>query len=769
MRTFTKYLVIFLFPVVFTQPLDDRYHTYDEIINLVDSLSSIESYQDWFMVDTIGYSSQDNIPIIAVKVSDNVLSKEDEPRALFIGQVHAEEILGVEIVLDLMMDLLDPRPEDFNHMNILKSYLEIWIVPSANPEGLGVVHEGLDLTYRKNKSDFSAAGPVPNGVFDYEPSIGNDIDGVDLNRNFSFNWTFGDTFLVFDDSDYGSHYDYYRGPQPFSEKEAVAIRDLALENDFVFSVVWHSSRSGRLSEKVFTSWQWEDNKPSPDSELMKGIADTFSELMETEDGTGNYLSVFSGSRNGKLHDWFYRETGCIQYLIECGTSNIQPDSVLIENTVFRTKPAMVYLLDRAIGYNTDAGQATGIIFDQYTGLPIEGAHVEIDEHTGSVLKPRLTNEFGRYRRILNAGTYHLNVSKKGYLPQDNIFVANNSGITTNDYYLEPAPSHSLQLGLDYSAMPDTVECILISDFDSDSLVLFSSNNSIELKEGNWTIIVNPLGGTPWEKTIYLDRDTSFTIPVDPSISYLLSHDWDWNSQNGSWFIDNGTLHSQESLYYDNNDSLLGLKWIDTEYYDLIGSNRIIFSIDHRYETEWDHDSVGISILDTNNMVIHKYGWSGDKWEGYQKDYTSVIKEMGFGMIKVRLWFKTDLTVNYRGWEINQLRMHAVNDNYLSAETVSSNNPPQINFGFRSIFPNPSYGKFQLEIGSWQGGPAKIMVYNVLGQRIMSRSIDISNKGDLFLDLDFTELNKGLVSSGMLFIAVESNNHKVVRKCIMLKN
>ena len=48
-------------------------------------------------------------------------------------------------------------PEDFNHMNILKSYLEIWIIPSANPEGLGVVHDGLDLTYRKNKSDCSQA------------------------------------------------------------------------------------------------------------------------------------------------------------------------------------------------------------------------------------------------------------------------------------------------------------------------------------------------------------------------------------------------------------------------------------------------------------------------------------------------------------------------------------------------------------------------------------------------------------------------------------
>ena len=39
---------------------------------------------------------------------------------------------------------------------------------------------------------------------------------------------------------------------------------------------------------------------------------------------------------------------------------------------------------------------------------------------------------------------------------------------------------------------------------------------------------------------------------------------------------------------------------------------------------------------------------------------------------------------------------------------------------------------------------------------------------LFLK-DFTEITKGLVSSGMLFITIESDYHKVVRKCIMLKN
>ena len=57
------------------------------------------------------------------KISDNVSIKEDEPRVLFVGQVHAEEVLGIEVILSLMNDLLDPRPEDYNHMNILKSYL----------------------------------------------------------------------------------------------------------------------------------------------------------------------------------------------------------------------------------------------------------------------------------------------------------------------------------------------------------------------------------------------------------------------------------------------------------------------------------------------------------------------------------------------------------------------------------------------------------------------------------------------------------------------
>ena len=114
-------------------------------------------------------------------------------------------------------------------------------------------------------------------------------------------------------------------------------------------------------------------------------------------------------------------------------------------------------------------------------------------------------------------------------------------------------------------------------------------------------------------------------------------------------------------------------------------------------------------------------------------------------------------------------MHAVNDNYLDVSGESLNTPPKIMFGVQNIFPNPSYGRIQLEVFSSQREPVRLSVYNVLGQQIMSRSIDLLSKGNHFIDLDFTELSNRLVSSGVLFVSMESNKQKVVKKCIILKN
>ena len=762
----------FLFTVLFAQPLDDRYHSVEEIYGVLDSLDQIEEISDYFHLDTIGFSTQENIPILAVRISDNAHMKEDEPRVLFIGQVHAEEILGVEIVMDLIDDLLFPDPSILSHMNILKQYLDIWLIPTANPEGLNVVHEELDFSYRKNKRDLSPEGPFPNNAFDYDPSIGNDIDGVDLNRNFSFNWAFGDTFLEPDNSDYASHYDYYKGEEPFSESEARAIRDLALENDFVFSIVWHSSRSGNLSEKVFTSWKWEEVKESPDLGIMKSIADYFAGNISTEDGTSTYLSVFSGSRNGKLHDWFYRETGCIQYLVECGTSNLQPDSTLIENTIDRNKPAMVYLMDRAIGYYADAAQITGRVFDATTNQPLEDVIVEVEEHTGSILKPRLTNEFGRFRRILDVGSYNFSFRAEGYEEQNILLVANNSGITEQNIYLNPSISHQVNMRLLHDDLAVyTISGLISNEYGMTEIEISSGDNYFDLKEGTYQIeFVMDGSHVPWEKTVFINSDKEFNVVYESSSPILVNNESILDNSVGPWCIENeNMLKTQSNTYYSNGDAPQSVQWIESDLIDVSGTNRLVLSVSHRYETEWDYDPISISFLDINDSLLASKSWTGDNWDSIQQDFLTAETDSVFNYVKLLLEFSKDETVNYRGWEIESLELFPVYDNYLGIEENNSKNMPKIPLKIHSLFPNPSYGKFQLGLSNFTGGEAVVTVFNLLGQNILSKSFSDLRPGSHQIRLDLNDLNGLPLGSGVYFIQFESLKEQAIKKCIILKN
>ena len=762
----------FLFTVLVAQSLDDRYHSVEEIYGVLDSLDQIEEISDYFHLDTIGFSTQENIPILAVRISDNAHMKEDEPRVLFIGQVHAEEILGVEIVMDLIGDLLFPDPSILSHMNILKQYLDIWLIPTANPEGLNVVHEELDFSYRKNKRDLSPEGPFPNNAFDYDPSIGNDIDGVDLNRNFSFNWAFGDTFLEPDNSDYASHYDYYKGEEPFSESEARAIRDLALENDFVFSIVWHSSRSGNLSEKVFTSWKWEEVKESPDLGIMKSIADYFAGNISTEDGTSTYLSVFSGSRNGKLHDWFYRETGCIQYLVECGTSNLQPDSTLIENTIDRNKPAMVYLMDRAIGYYADAAQITGRVFDATTNQPLEDVIVEVEEHTGSILKPRLTNEFGRFRRILDVGSYNFSFRAEGYEEQNILLVANNSGITEQNIYLNPSISHQINIRLlhdDFAVY--TITGLISNEYGMTEIEISSGDNYFNLKEGTYQIeFVMDGSHVPWEKIVFINSDKEFNVIYESSSPILVNNESILDNSVGPWCIENeNMLKTQSNTYYSNGDAPQSVQWIESDLIDVSGTNRLVLSVSHRYETEWDYDPISISFLDINDSLLASKSWTGDNWDSIQQDFLTAETDSVFNYVKLLLEFSKDETVNYRGWEIESLELFPVYDNYLGIEENNSKNMPKIPLKIHSLFPNPSYGKFQLGLSNFTGGEAVVTVFNLLGQNILSKSFSDLRPGSHQIRLDLNDLNGLPLGSGVYFIQFESLKEQAIKKCIILKN
>ncbi|MED5316698.1 MAG: carboxypeptidase regulatory-like domain-containing protein, partial [Candidatus Neomarinimicrobiota bacterium] len=471
-----------------------------------------------------------------------------------------------------------------------------------------------------------------------------------------------------------------------------------------------------------------------------------------------------------------RETGCIQYLVECGTANLQPDSALIEDTVDRTKPAMVYLMDRAIGYHTaeqqcNCPQVNGIVYDASTNQPIEGAIVEVLEHTGSVLKPRLTDEFGRYRRIMNPGTYTISIRARGYLPQEITAVTNNSGITTEDIFLEPAENHTLTLNLLHSTFNIvTIEGFIQNEFGAEEIQITTGENVFELPEGGYTVVF-PMDSEflPWEKYLSLTGDYSCNVSYLEGNKIMLSESWPWENAEGLWSAGNVVLRSQENSYYNNGDSTFTTQWMESNLIDISGTNRVVVSVRHKFETEWDYDPISIEILDENENVLGSKLWTGDHWDEYQTHLITAISETEFSQVKVRLEFSPDQTVNYRGWELQELSLYSSFDEYLDVAESTGGRSPKIPMMINGIYPNPSNGRLQVDLANYPGGKGTIRVYNLLGQEILAHALNNLSSGRHFLDLNLNKLSDRPIGSGMVFIRMETEKEQVVEKCVLLKN
>ena len=591
-------IILFSVQIVFAESsLSNRYHTYEEIdstLHAWDELfgqsaadSPYASYGSGvvYKLMEIGTSTQDELPFWAVKLSFNADIDEDEPRTLILGQCHSEEILGVEIVMDIMYMFL--HPDEFEtELQTLVGILyssEVWIVPTYNPEGLSVVHgyeeagEWIqDVSYRKNKMDANH-----NGIFDFDINgYGNDIDGVDLNRNYGFNWIFGDEFLETDSGcssnpSYVSNYDYYRGEAPFSENETSAIRDLALEHDFTLSIAYHSSRSGCVAERVIYPWAWGGAKTSPDYSVIQPLGQKIAELTSSESGSGNYHFAGSSSPKGNAHDWFYKETGCIQYLIEVGTSNMQPNDInLIEDTIERNLPGAFHVMKRAAGINSQNGpdkyQVTGIVSDSQTGNPIEGVEVIVNNMHGTVLSPRLTDHFGRYRRLLVANSYDLlfrkfgyeDYSYSGYIPSADI-------VSPLDISLTPKQYSNLTINI---STPENLEDPIILKLNNVEYAANSDQLVISLPNGDYDLEVNSEEIFPHLQDISLSDDLVLSISLH---RYNILYDEDfmdldrWEVLFGDWVANDGRLLSQEDLVYDNWTPSGNLKIVSLDDFSML--------------------------------------------------------------------------------------------------------------------------------------------------------------------------------------------------------
>ena len=171
-----------------------------------DALTKLNNdYPTLTKIVTIG-TSVEGRPIKALKISSNPnVNDPAKGDVVFVGCHHAREWMSVEVPLYNAVHLLS----DYNSNADVKAdidHTQIWIIPVLNVDGFEYTQTTANRYWRKNRKD--------NGDGSF---------GVDLNRNYSFQWALpgiNGSPVTSDDT--------YYGPSPFSEPETVAIRNFML-------------------------------------------------------------------------------------------------------------------------------------------------------------------------------------------------------------------------------------------------------------------------------------------------------------------------------------------------------------------------------------------------------------------------------------------------------------------------------------------------------------------------------------------------------------
>jgi hypothetical protein len=338
---------------------------------------------DILHIEQIGRTTELGLPIWAVKISDNANKKEDEPRILFTGVHHAREPIGANICLNLIQTL----SENYGRLEQFTKWvesLEIWFVPVVNPDGYKYILEhNLGFPWwRKNLRD-------NNGDGFFDPLF----DGVDLNRNYDFNWNEG--------GDGKPNSWFYRGARPFSERETRAIRDLAIRENFVMGISYHS-----YGESIL--FPWGNYKRPPDLELIIDIASEIASRIRKQSGRGNYSILPLNGRVGQSSIWMYGKLRVLDYIVEVGNEYF-PSEESIPFILRENNRGAFYLFDRIL----ETG-IRGHVYDAFTKMPLV-AEVEVMEFSTDHVQPRKTDpEFGGFYRIINPGYYTVEIRSKGY-------------------------------------------------------------------------------------------------------------------------------------------------------------------------------------------------------------------------------------------------------------------------------------------------------------------------------------------------------------------
>ena len=270
------------------------YYTYNEI---EEQLSQIHAdYPSLTHLEVIG-NTLEGRNVWALKISDNASTfEQDEAEVLYTGLHHAREPMSY-MNLFYFMDWLFENYNTDDLATHLINNRQLWFVPAVNPDGLvynqSIAPNGGGMQ-RKNMLETCSGG----------------VDGVDLNRNYSYMWAYDNEGSSPDGCN-----ETYRGTSPFSEPESQNVRDFVQSHNFPIALNYHS-----YSNLLIYPLGYEYDNPIAEEDLAIFIE--YGQDMVQYNG----YALGSGPDllypvNGEACDWMYGSENIFAYTPEIGSGN----------------------------------------------------------------------------------------------------------------------------------------------------------------------------------------------------------------------------------------------------------------------------------------------------------------------------------------------------------------------------------------------------------------------------------------------------------------
>jgi carboxypeptidase T len=320
--------------------VDETYATFDQLVLEYPHLArQVDIGDSWDKGDP-GSPAGDDLRVLILTNQQQIGPKF---RFMLMGAIHARELATAEVALRFAESLLQNYGKDAAATWLL-DHGELHLLALANPDGRRKAETGL--LWRKNTHT------------DDSCSVNN--NGVDLNRNSSFQWN----SCPGCSSGY-SCAETYRGGTPASEPEVAAIeayarsifpdqRDVTLEASAPIAtpglfISLHSY--GRL---VLFPWGWDD-AAAPNGPELATLARRFGYHTGYKVCQAGAIGCLYQT-DGTTDDWSYGELGVASFTFELGTNFFQ-SCTDFENTILQpTLAALRYgFMSAPLPYQLPAG------------------------------------------------------------------------------------------------------------------------------------------------------------------------------------------------------------------------------------------------------------------------------------------------------------------------------------------------------------------------------------------------------------------------------